>query len=554
MGCYWKRWVVRSLLYALFITCTLGAQTTERIVLSINEPGDFGDIGALYTMRPDGTGLEKFFDFSGHPTDQSGSLWQVSLSPDGSEVYFVSDNSFAYFPTQRNLFRAAVDGTWWQQLTPLAQPVNMESNCPCGTITGTVIQSSGTPWSNSSVFVQGVPMAKSGGDGRFTMNNVPAGVHVVMAYSPALDRYASTTVVVTANQTVDTGQLQPAYEPGSRLSYGSPVLAGNRLYSRLGLDGLRWSGVESPEKAVEVYKSPICSASLFFDAFDVARQSRRLAIMDYAEGCATNRGLYIADQDGQGMAVFLDMKVDNPQGSGNYYWNGGGDVRWSPDEKSIAMVASYKPDLITAYTYLLVYNSETGENTGAIYFDSAYTLYNVQLFGWDPSGSWLLFFYWLNSPEQGILAKINVKADGSLDAASVQTLIQNRNIGGAAWGNIKSATTGVRDEIISDNMPESIALYDNYPNPFSLSGRVLSRQPGTVIPFTLAKPATVTLQVFDIRGRLVKTLVQGDLPAGAHSISWDGRNDVGLKVSSGTFFYRLHSGREVVEKKMILID
>ncbi|MDZ7268334.1 MAG: T9SS type A sorting domain-containing protein [candidate division KSB1 bacterium] len=69
-----------------------------------------------------------------------------------------------------------------------------------------------------------------------------------------------------------------------------------------------------------------------------------------------------------------------------------------------------------------------------------------------------------------------------------------------------------------------------YPNPFN---------PVTNLRFRLTSPASVRLQIFNLNGQVVRTLVNGDLPAGTHERRWNGRNQLGEPVASGTYFYRL---------------
>lgn len=73
-------------------------------------------------------------------------------------------------------------------------------------------------------------------------------------------------------------------------------------------------------------------------------------------------------------------------------------------------------------------------------------------------------------------------------------------------------------------------LHPSTPNPFN---------PATTLAFRLEEPGRVHLGVFDVRGRLVRSLVDGPLPAGDHTIPWNGRNGAGKRVSSGTYFVRL---------------
>ncbi len=79
-------------------------------------------------------------------------------------------------------------------------------------------------------------------------------------------------------------------------------------------------------------------------------------------------------------------------------------------------------------------------------------------------------------------------------------------------------------------MPERFALHQNYPNPFN---------PATTLAFDLPAPSEVRLAVYDLQGRLVKTVAAGRYEAGRHSAVWDGSDDAGKPVSSGVYFYRL---------------
>jgi hypothetical protein len=92
--------------------------------------------------------------------------------------------------------------------------------------------------------------------------------------------------------------------------------------------------------------------------------------------------------------------------------------------------------------------------------------------------------------------------------------------------------------------PRDYALYQNYPNPFN---------PVTNIRFDLPKNDKVMLKIYNILGQEVKTLINDELPAGVHSVLWDGTNDFGIKVSSGIYIYQLKAGKFVKAKKMSFI-
>ena len=87
-------------------------------------------------------------------------------------------------------------------------------------------------------------------------------------------------------------------------------------------------------------------------------------------------------------------------------------------------------------------------------------------------------------------------------------------------------------------------LFQNYPNPFN---------PLTIINYQLTIDNLVTLKVYDILGREVKTLVNERKPAGSYTVIWDGRDENGQPVSSGVYLYRLKSGNFVQTRKMVLL-
>lgn len=80
------------------------------------------------------------------------------------------------------------------------------------------------------------------------------------------------------------------------------------------------------------------------------------------------------------------------------------------------------------------------------------------------------------------------------------------------------------------SMPDRFELLQNYPNPFN---------PTTTIAFQLPQPAEVLINIYDIRGRLVKTLVHGQWTSGEHHILWNGTDQYGQVVATGIYFYRI---------------
>ena len=95
------------------------------------------------------------------------------------------------------------------------------------------------------------------------------------------------------------------------------------------------------------------------------------------------------------------------------------------------------------------------------------------------------------------------------------------------------------------DIPNDFILAQNYPNPFN---------PQTTIKFSLPDKKTVRLEIFNMLGQKVRTLINAELAAGYHHFVWNGKNSLGESVSSGIYFYRLQAGDSFVQiKKMTLI-
>jgi hypothetical protein len=106
-------------------------------------------------------------------------------------------------------------------------------------------------------------------------------------------------------------------------------------------------------------------------------------------------------------------------------------------------------------------------------------------------------------------------------------------------------STGMKTDglnLVSDIIPKEMGLRQNYPNPFN---------PTTTIEISLNKNSNIDLLVYNIRGEVVKRLVSGYYPAGRYLVEWDSKNDHGLQVASGIYFYRMQADAFVEIKKMI---
>jgi subtilisin family serine protease len=103
----------------------------------------------------------------------------------------------------------------------------------------------------------------------------------------------------------------------------------------------------------------------------------------------------------------------------------------------------------------------------------------------------------------------------------------------------------IHTEIDGDQViPTDFSLSQNFPNPFN---------PLTEISFGLSVPGIVSLEIYDIMGRRVKTLVNENRLAGLHKAIWDSSNDHGEKVASGVYLYKLAQGNNVITRKMVML-
>ncbi|MBZ0199313.1 MAG: T9SS type A sorting domain-containing protein [Ignavibacteriaceae bacterium] len=92
--------------------------------------------------------------------------------------------------------------------------------------------------------------------------------------------------------------------------------------------------------------------------------------------------------------------------------------------------------------------------------------------------------------------------------------------------------------------PEKFELKQNFPNPFN---------PTTEINFSIETNQPVTLKIFDIKGELIRTLVNETMSGGSHTITWNGTNDKGIRQATGVYFYELRSEAKFNVKKMLLL-
>ncbi len=150
----------------------------------------------------------------------------------------------------------------------------------------------------------------------------------------------------------------------------------------------------------------------------------------------------------------------------------------------------------------------------------------------------------LDNPSDAILVRIESVLSGTTSST----------FNGSTWTSVKSnyriralvaTATGVNAVLSGgQSVPLMYVLGQNYPNPFN---------PSTKISYNIGDPGNVRLQVFDILGREVASLVNERQAAGSYSVTWDGRDMRNIAVTSGVYFYRLESGAYTKTNKMVLV-
>jgi len=130
----------------------------------------------------------------------------------------------------------------------------------------------------------------------------------------------------------------------------------------------------------------------------------------------------------------------------------------------------------------------------------------------------------------------DMDGDGDLDVIS-GAYFRNE----VAWFE-NTAVTGVGPG--QNPLPQSFELLQNYPNPFN---------PATLIRYRLSRTAAVNIAVYNTLGQVVRNMVGATKPAGVHEVLWDGKDNRGVEMGSGIYFYAIRAGEFLASKKMVLL-
>ncbi len=131
-------------------------------------------------------------------------------------------------------------------------------------------------------------------------------------------------------------------------------------------------------------------------------------------------------------------------------------------------------------------------------------------------------------------------------ADSFEISINNYRINEAVFGSEVIAVF-MNSSILNTNadyIPNQFSLMQNYPNPFN---------PNTKIGFILPKKDYVNINIYDSRGKHIKSLLNGYFNFGLNEIVWNSTNDKGKNVAAGVYIYKIQTSNFIETKKMILL-
>jgi hypothetical protein len=166
---------------------------------------------------------------------------------------------------------------------------------------------------------------------------------------------------------------------------------------------------------------------------------------------------------------------------------------------------------------------------------------------WDEETQKIIWWWYVKDLDCGSCPTANIKAEGNYWAGCPP--LTNRFSTNIDWnpclGSAPSKLIADEGDGGTTNLPNPTALFQNYPNPFN---------PTTLIQFNLEKAEKVNLDIFNILGQKVRTLLAGEeFAAGPYSFLWDGKDNRGSPVSSGVYFYKLSTPSYLKTKKMMLV-
>ncbi len=142
------------------------------------------------------------------------------------------------------------------------------------------------------------------------------------------------------------------------------------------------------------------------------------------------------------------------------------------------------------------------------------------------------------APGEHLMIIIPVKIDSPSTVIAQNLLVADSN--NQKLSNVELETTVEAPPLL----PTDFALGQNYPNPFN---------PSTSINVAISQTSQVRITIYNMLGQEVRTLFDGQMEGGVKTINWNGKDQIGRTVASGTYLYRMRAGNFVATKKMVLL-
>ncbi len=174
-----------------------------------------------------------------------------------------------------------------------------------------------------------------------------------------------------------------------------------------------------------------------------------------------------------------------------------------------------------------------GECKGAAVVEGSTTQIRIYLEEGE-QGEIELVFYYNNRSENKIFESYNCMTSDNLDIVMKQLSANDK---ADAW------VVSFREESNVVPVPEKVTL-SNYPNPFN---------PATTISYSLPLEGNVSLCIYNVKGQLVRQLIDGSQPEGYYEVVWNGKDNTGRLVASGIYYYQIKACGKNINKKMLML-
>ncbi len=248
---------------------------------------------------------------------------------------------------------------------------------------------------------------------------------------------------------------------------------------------------------------------------------------------------YVGDIDGDGIGEFVDYDRDNLITT--FYDGQNHDIKWTITDKDFEDNI-FDADATVHPAYLKFPSMDfNGDGNRDFFFNSSDrkgilivdVVHNSILFEW----------YEQQIDDVQFLALTDVDGDSILEMIFISRMEAGSNDIYKTY--IYSTTVNIASATkFQEKFPNNYKLNQNYPNPFN---------PTTNIEYEISQPENIKINIYDVTGRLVKELVNENKNSGKYTATWNGRDNFGNVVASGSYFYQIISGDFVQAKKMILL-